>query len=512
MSFSDLVMRCMSAKVCVRLLVVLAALAPQMLQGQDRVIIIRHESTPEGDIIRAGADAALLLKQAELVGEKANAQRLQNMMTECNVRYKQMRTRQKTGGTLETKFEHKFDVIRFNQQLADIRRELEQKALMQRTRIGDPTDEMNSLLEKFARQSINANRISAMKTELTAEQLDAIFLTDGANTFSGKTGKTKLEAFKWPFLLRGKDFQEERDAFDAQCDKVVKEIDTNGCPSPETIMELLERASAITKKIDALPLSDNPDVRAIEGKWRREAKAFMRELTQTLGNSSKLDSEKLAKYAFQGKTLGELIDHLDSKGLRFSHPGQQDVNLYASIFLGMRYAYQEFEKGPQEIAKVYLDDLNELEFVVNKNDVKIGKYGDPNPPPQFLKFAFQGHVPRHALYMVPPPSGKSYVIYVLNGKYRVFSATPALGLPPDAVSAQANKKRGWRGAAFSPITFRVLGDGKLLWESRPIQKSGDGQACEVAVQGIEKLELQVVCSGSSNAAWALWVEPFLTVK
>jgi hypothetical protein len=84
------------------------------------------------------------------------------------------------------------------------------------------------LLEKFARKSINANGISVMQTELTAEQLDAIFLTDEANTFSGKTGKTKLEAFSWPFLLRGKDFQEEREAFDVQCDKVVQEIKING--------------------------------------------------------------------------------------------------------------------------------------------------------------------------------------------------------------------------------------------------------------------------------------------
>ena len=99
-----------------------------------------------------------------------------------------------------------------------------------------------------------------MKTELTPEQLDAIFLTDGANTFSGKTGKTKLEAFQWPFLIQRKDFQEERAIFDAQCDKVVKDIDANGSPSPETIMDLLEKAAAIGKKIDAIPLSDHANV------------------------------------------------------------------------------------------------------------------------------------------------------------------------------------------------------------------------------------------------------------
>jgi hypothetical protein len=110
-------------------------------------------------------------------------------------------------------------------------------------------------------------------------------------------------------------------------------------------MELLKRVEAIEKGLDGLPLSDNPSIRSVETKWRKEAKVFLRELTQALGNCSKLDSEKLSKYAFRGKTLGELIDHLDSKGLRFSHPGEQDANLYASIFFIMRFAHQDHEKS-----------------------------------------------------------------------------------------------------------------------------------------------------------------------
>ncbi len=328
------------------MLTVLVALTPGVLCAQERVVIEHHVTTPEGDVIRAKADAALLLKQAELVGEKAQAQRLANMMTECDVRYKQMVTRNKTKGTLETKYERTFDVIRFNQQLADVREELESKAVMHRTRVGDPTGDMNSLLEKFARQSIQADRISAMKTELTPEQIDALFLTDGSNVFSGKTGKTKLEAFKWPFFIQRKEFEEERDAFEAVSNQAVKEIDAGGSLSPETVLDLLKKVAAIEEKVDAVPLSEYASVRSMETKWRKEAKAFLRDLNQTLGNCSKLDSEKLSKYAFQGKTLGELINHLNSRGLRFSQPGQEDANLYASLFFVMRYAYQEFEKGP----------------------------------------------------------------------------------------------------------------------------------------------------------------------
>ena len=67
---------------------------PVVLVGQDKVVIVRHGSTPEGDITRARADAVLLLRQAQLVGEKAHAQRLENLIRECDVAYKQFSTLQ----------------------------------------------------------------------------------------------------------------------------------------------------------------------------------------------------------------------------------------------------------------------------------------------------------------------------------------------------------------------------------------------------------------------------------
>ena len=372
-----------------------SALIPAVLFGQDRdrhragrevdrhhagrEVVVGHGWTLEADIIRARADAVLLLKQAELVGEKAYSQRLDNLMKECDVVYKRFSTRNEMRKeALENKYDRTFDIIRFNQELADIRGELEQKAVMQRTRIGDPTNEMNSLLEKFARQSITVAGIPAMQTELSPEQLDAIFLTDGSNTFSGKTGKTRLEAFKWPFLIQRKEFQEERDEFETQCDMAIKEINTNGSPSPETISDLLKQLDAIDTKLDGLPLSDSQNVRAVETKWRKEAKAFIRELMRTLGNTSKLDSEKLSKYVFRGKTLGELIDHLDSKGLRFSHPSEQDANLYASIFFIMRYAY-EVGPGPLSAAARKHDEAEKQAIAAAKSWLgltDLEKYGE----------------------------------------------------------------------------------------------------------------------------------------
>ena len=62
----------------------------------------------------------------------------------------------------------------------------------------------------------------------------------------------------------------------------------------------------------------------------------------------------------------------------------------------------------------------------------------------------------------------------------------------------------------TPLTFRVLGDGKVLWKSAPVEAKGQPQACKVGVRGIDKLELFVDCPGESpGAAHAVWVEPRL---
>ena len=153
----------------------------------------------------------------------------------------------------------------------------------------------------------------------------------------------------------------------ALCGQAVNEINANSTPSPETIGDLLKQTDAIDKKLDGLPVSDSENVRAVETKWRKEARSFLRELTRTLGNCSKLDADKLSKYVFQGKTLGELIDHLDAKGLRFSHPSEQDANLYASIFFVMRYAYQEYEKprGALRVIRTTLPTMPPLPRIRN---------------------------------------------------------------------------------------------------------------------------------------------------
>ena len=87
------------------------------------------------------------------------------------------------------------------------------------------------------------------------------------------------------------------------------------------------------------------------------------------------------------------------------------------------------------------------------------------------------------------------MVYSLEGRFSRFRTDVCLN---DDV----------RGAP--PMTFRVYGDDKLLWESKkPVTSQKDKQSCDISVKGVDRLRLDVICSGEPRAAHALWIDPRL---
>jgi hypothetical protein len=160
---------------------------------------------------------------------------------------------------------------------------------------------------------------------------------------------------------------------------------------------------------------------------------------------------------------------------------------------------------------IYLDDLQELSAGVALGI--LGKHGDTGYP-EFEsdygpKVIFQGKTPEHALSTYPPRKGTGYVSYVLKGEYRTLRAVAAIMQVDPAEAARVAKEPFFMGGPASPLTFRVIGDGKLLWESRPLVKSGDSQVCNVGIEGVSLLELEVACPEMNSYGWAAWIEPAL---
>ncbi len=146
-------------------------------------------------------------------------------------------------------------------------------------------------------------------------------------------------------------------------------------------------------------------------------------------------------------------------------------------------------------AKVFLSDLQPSES-------EFWPFLPPTPPGRspfqaIGGFRIQGKDSPHGIFMHPPPGweGAASITYRLPGGAQTFRAAVSL------IDGPAQSE--------SPLTFAVHGDGRLLWQSRPVQAQADGQTCTVPVRGVDRLRLEVRCSGDSRGAHAAWFEPIL---
>jgi hypothetical protein len=136
----------------------------------------------------------------------------------------------------------------------------------------------------------------------------------------------------------------------------------------------------------------------------------------------------------------------------------------------------------------YLCDLQESDAKLGHNLLKGGKTFNG------ASTAVNGEVSAHGLSTHALRDGTAHVEYDLGGRFRSFTAKVGI---VDAVKH-----------AVTPLTFRVVGDGKTLWESQPV-KVGDrpAQSCAVDISGVKTLRLEVQCPGSNESAQAVWMEP-----
>jgi hypothetical protein len=129
----------------------------------------------------------------------------------------------------------------------------------------------------------------------------------------------------------------------------------------------------------------------------------------------------------------------------------------------------------------------------------LGKNGDlgfDNPGDR--RIIVNGAFAKQGLSMHATTRGFSFARYRLDGKYTSFHSAAAVN---DSVRLV--------GMATTPLTFSVVGDGRELWKSRPIQRLGESQSCTVDVTGVGQLEVRVYCPDGYEAAHAVWVDPYV---
>ena len=146
------------------------------------------------------------------------------------------------------------------------------------------------------------------------------------------------------------------------------------------------------------------------------------------------------------------------------------------------------EKPPAKA--VYLDDLAETSASVGYG--VVGKQGALGIDANMV--FIRGKRLQHALATHPPTNGSAQIAYAINGAYRVFKG---------AVALNDGSPNG------TPVTFKVLGDDKVLWKSSQVSLPGAIQNFNVKLAGVKVLTLQVDCPGDYAYRRAVWIEPQL---
>ena len=184
------------------------------------------------------------------------------------------------------------------------------------------------------------------------------------------------------------------------------------------------------------------------------------------------DADTLALYHFDEGT-GDVLK--DSSGN--NHHGQ---------IVGAKWV--KFDGSPitSDANVVYLDDLPETLW---EGFSELGKRGYWLGKPSIERNGI--HVP-HALFTAPGADDRAVVEYDLSRRYELFQATVYLLREPTG----------------GPQTFRVLVDGKLLWESAPQSKPNVETPVSVSARNAQRLRLEVV--GPRSYSMPVWLAPRLT--
>ncbi|MCE9565034.1 MAG: protein kinase [Planctomycetes bacterium] len=150
---------------------------------------------------------------------------------------------------------------------------------------------------------------------------------------------------------------------------------------------------------------------------------------------------------------------------------------------------------PVASRKIWLSDLPEQDPVVGHGRFgKAGQTGYDNH-----KIVVKGEASPHGLSLHPATNNTATVRYELRSRYRNFAGTVAIN---DSANGQTK----------TPLTFVVKGDGKVLWESKPVRGREDAQSFSFNVESVSRLDLEVRCPGDNGGAHAVWLEPSLTMK
>lgn len=235
-----------------------------------------------------------------------------------------------------------------------------------------------------------------------------------------------------------------------------------------------------------LARGSDPDLRAVA----------QRELAPTTHRQARALADAWWDYAHRRGNSPEQQQGASERSAQWYRAALPDLSGPEATLVQKRIA--DVRSDPESASSVYLSELDALKvdrivrdsvWDLSKNT--IDKLGRP--------LSVNGVHYDHGLGYNPNLSGgRSRITYSIAGKYARFR-----GL----VGINDTSHR-----FMSVLTVRILGDGRELWASEPIEHTRVTESFDVSVRHVKILELVVDCGGHAGDAHVAWLNPRLDPK
>lgn len=140
---------------------------------------------------------------------------------------------------------------------------------------------------------------------------------------------------------------------------------------------------------------------------------------------------------------------------------------------------------------VYLADMKEFAVRMSPWQFGKGELGDGAQTPIRVK----GALASKGLSVHPNNQFATRAAYALGGKATILVGAAALN--------------DYANEAWSPVVFVIVGDGREVWRSRPVNRASGPESFRLVVSGVKVLELRAIGLGVHIGAHAVWVDPHI---
>ena len=182
---------------------------------------------------------------------------------------------------------------------------------------------LNTIFNSIQKTEIT-NRIKGPSMPISEEILRHLNLTTG--TAAGSVGIFKGQDLPWPMVLRGPEFKSPRDNINRIAPEAVRQA-SSGSLEPDTYKKFKDAISSLGEIINNMAADLSP------GDFI-QSRRFANNLDEGLKNLSEPNAVNHlnGRWSAKGATVGALMDHMTSNGLRFAPAVEGDKPFYSSFY------------------------------------------------------------------------------------------------------------------------------------------------------------------------------------